>query len=192
MNTFSFDGRLGKFFGWFTAGEGWDAVFRVTVALAAIVLVTSLALLSAASLTAASLAGRLASPPAQQDPVPVKAAEPEVKVLSFIVGDPTFFTEPTWGISGQPTVEIPVIVGNVSDAPYDVSPFQCFSASQAGRELRQIIPPGGRVSPGGIVTPNGGMSGWLYFEGIDGAAPVTLTARCEDGHTGFTATTPKT
>jgi hypothetical protein len=36
------------------------------------------------------------------------------------------------------------------------------------------------------------MSGWLYFEGIDGAAPVTVTARCEDDHTGFTATTPKT
>lgn len=117
---------------------------------------------------------------------------PPAKVFDFLVGEPKFFLEPTWGISGKPTLAVPVLVTNKTNQKQEISPTVCFSVRQEESlfQLKQFIPLGGEVSVGGIIPPEGSQMGWLYFENVDASKSSTFSARCEKTHELFTHSIP--
>ena len=133
--------------------------------------------------------------PLQQDPqsdieltdtqTSTTSAPSEIDAFNFLVGEPLFYPEPTWGISGEPTVAVPVIAENTTEENYTVSPTKCFTLTQSGDALAQIFPLAGNVSVGGIIPAKGVQLGWLYFEGVDPAEPMLFSAQCEPNHEGF-------
>ena len=126
------------------------------------------------------------SPP----PTLVETTVSTTKVFDFLVGEPKFFLEPTWGISGKPTLATPVLVTNKTDQRQQISPTTCFEVNQEGKVLKQIFPLGGEVSVGGILSPEGSQLGWLYFEGVDPSKSSIFSGRCAENHETFTMIIP--